>query len=66
MSDNSKDIIRCSACKKVLCEGAMHHGSITIKCKCGTFNTIQASQGTSYQDRLKETFEIKRVPSERQ
>lgn len=67
--------IRCSNCNKMLGEGSMNDGEISIKCgKCGTLNTIKAQpKQQSYQDRLdikkkdynykeeKEQFVIKRI-----
>lgn len=73
---DEKNIIRCTGCRKVIGEGTLNDGKISIKCKCGVLNTIEATpkpqpkQETTipFQDRLnlvkkeeKETFEIKRL-----
>lgn len=36
--------ITCVSCGRLLATGAMSEGSITIRCKCGVDNTIQARQ----------------------
>ena len=57
MSD--KNIIRCSGCRKIIGEGVINDGHITIKCKCGVMNTLVASKkqekfvyNQPYQDRM--------------
>ena len=58
-----KNSIRCSGCKKVIGElDYLNDGKLTIKCKCGVVNTIEATPppkvpekfvyNTPYQDRL--------------
>lgn len=38
-----KNIIRCTGCKKVLCNlEYLNDGKLEIKCKCGVINTIEA------------------------
>lgn len=40
--NDNPDMIRCSNCRKIIGEGTLKDGKISIKCKCGTLNTIEA------------------------
>lgn len=40
--NNNPDVIRCYNCRKIIGEGTISDGKISIKCKCGTLNTIEA------------------------
>lgn len=44
MNDKHNKEIRCSNCGKILAEGHICDGKITIDCRCGTENTIEAKQ----------------------
>lgn len=39
----TKNAIRCSNCRKLLGEGVLRDGRISIKCKCGMVNTIEVT-----------------------
>lgn len=34
-------VINCISCKKLIAKGTINDGIISIKCKCGTVNTIE-------------------------
>lgn len=51
------DSFKCIKCKKKLAEGDIADGKVSIKCKCGTLNTIEVRpkkyvQNAPYQSRI--------------
>lgn len=40
MQGENKEI-KCIACNKLIAKGILLEGSISIKCKCGTINTLK-------------------------
>jgi hypothetical protein len=38
-----KNDILCTGCRKKIADGILNDGRISIKCKCGTINTIEAT-----------------------
>jgi phage FluMu protein Com len=43
---------RCTCCNALLFTGMIKDGALSIKCKCGTMNTLIVGKDASYQSML--------------